>query len=340
MICPASGPDAPAAAGPLRRHGLRQGHRRRADLRRRRPAGGRTVWFAVAGSDNGRAPRRSAAQAPALADPAALLRATVARGRAAARAHAGRACPATGCSQRASRGASRTSPSPCRRPATSQVRITNAGKKYPAPDGQRSPRPAGSAPAGRTTRGCSRTDGEYTGFAAVAAGQFDGDQGPPARAARRQPGRQRHQRQGRARGDARRAGLLRRQRRPRQHRRDREVPEHRGAGVALDRATTGSATRCTTSRSATCGTSSASSTPTTTAGPRGSATSSATGMGEEKLDNTVYTIRGLRDLADLAAQQGRPRHAALGDRHGRRAARGASTAPGGTARPPTSTPTR
>ena len=27
-------------------------------------------------------------------------------------------------------------------------------------------------------------------------------------------------------------------------------------------------------------------------------------MGEEKLDNTVYTIRGLRDLADLARSKG------------------------------------
>ena len=51
-------------------------------------------------------------------------------------------------------------------------------------------------------------------------------------------------------------------------------------------------------------TSSASSTPTRTAGRRVSATSSVTGMGEEKLDNTVYTIRGLRDLADLAASKG------------------------------------
>ena len=52
-------------------------------------------------------------------------------------------------------------------------------------------------------------------------------------------------------------------------------------------------------------TSSTSSTRTATAGPRGSATSSAAGMGEEKLDNTVYTIRGLRDLADLARSSGR-----------------------------------
>ena len=28
------------------------------------------------------------------------------------------------------------------------------------------------------------------------------------------------------------------------------------------------------------------------------------GMGEEKLDNAVYTIRGLRDLADMAASKG------------------------------------
>ena len=47
-------------------------------------------------------------------------------------------------------------------------------------------------------------------------------------------------------------------------------------------------------------TSSTSSTRTATAGPRATATSSAPGMGEEKLDNTVYYIRGLYDLADMA----------------------------------------
>ena len=35
-------------------------------------------------------------------------------------------------------------------------------------------------------------------------------------------------------------------------------------------------------------------------------------MGEEKLDNTVYTIRGLRDLADMAASQGGPGHRRAG----------------------------
>ena len=37
-------------------------------------------------------------------------------------------------------------------------------------------------------------------------------------------------------------------------------------------------------------------------------------MGVEKLDNTVYTIRGLRDLADLAASKGDAATGGLGDR--------------------------
>ncbi len=42
------------------------------------------------------------------------------------------------------------------------------------------------------------------------------------------------------------------------------------------------------------------------------------GMGEEKLDNTVYTIRGLRDLADLAASKGDTATRTLGHGQGRR----------------------
>ena len=38
--------------------------------------------------------------------------------------------------------------------------------------------------------------------------------------------------------------------------------------------------------------------------PEGLGNVERTGMGEEKLDNTVATIRGLRDLADLAASKG------------------------------------
>src|SRR3954462_9339560 len=38
--------------------------------------------------------------------------------------------------------------------------------------------------------------------------------------------------------------------------------------------------------------------------PEGQGNVERPGMGEEKLDNTVYTDRGLRDLADLAARKG------------------------------------
>ncbi len=38
--------------------------------------------------------------------------------------------------------------------------------------------------------------------------------------------------------------------------------------------------------------------------PEGLGNVERAGMGEEKLDNTVYTIRGLRDLADLARSKG------------------------------------
>ena len=42
-------------------------------------------------------------------------------------------------------------------------------------------------------------------------------------------------------------------------------------------------------------------------------------MGEEKLDNTVYTIRGLYDLADMARATPRQRHRHVGRDHGARA---------------------
>ena len=64
------------------------------------------------------------------------------------------------------------------------------------------------------------------------------------------------------------------------------------------------------------------------------------GMGEEKLDNTVYTIRGLRDLADLAASKGDGATRSWATGEGRRPASSGSTPPGGTAPTPSSTPTR
>ena len=64
--------------------------------------------------------------------------------------------------------------------------------------------------------------------------------------------------------------------------------------------TTSSWRACIRSPRRTSSTSTRSSTSTTTAGPRARAMSSAPGMGQEKLDNGVYYIRALLDLADMA----------------------------------------
>ena len=63
------------------------------------------------------------------------------------------------------------------------------------------------------------------------------------------------------------------------------------------------------------------------------------GMGAEKLDVAVYTIRGLRDLADLAAARGDRATAAWATEQATRRER-TSSRPGGTAATPTRTPTR
>ena len=56
-------------------------------------------------------------------------------------------------------------------------------------------------------------------------------------------------------------------------------------------------------------------------------------MGEEKLDNAVYLIRGLYDFADMATRQEEDRRRQVGDRPRQQAARRSSTTPGGTRSP-------
>ena len=78
------------------------------------------------------------------------------------------------------------------------------------------------------------TDGEYTAFASVALGQFEPIK-EHLRALRDvNQGLNDASRQGRPRGGHRRLGVLRRQRRRGQHRRDSQVPERGGADLALD----------------------------------------------------------------------------------------------------------
>ncbi len=50
--------------------------------------------------------------------------------------------------------------------------------------------------------------------------------------------------------------------------------------------------------------------------PEGLGNVERTGMGPEKLDNTVYFIRGLYDLADMAQVEARRRHLRVGDQPG------------------------
>ena len=192
-------------------------------------------------------------------------------------------------------------------PTDLQIRWTNQGKQFPAPLGTVAARHAGSAPASRTTRGSSPP----TASTRPSPRSRSASSRPPrptcARCATsRTPQRPLGHR--RARGRHRRLGLVRpglgnrrRGERRLQHRRDGQVPERRRADLALDRRRPLPRRRCTTSRCATCTTSSTTLDADHDGWPEGSATSSAPGMGPEKLDNAVYFIRGLYDLADMAA---------------------------------------
>ena len=81
-----------------------------------------------------------------------------------------------------------------------KIRDVNEGKDYPAP--------VGTVDTARWFGAgfpdypwLFATDGEYTAYAAVAAGQFDTVKAAPARTARRQRHPEQPQRQGRPRGD-------------------------------------------------------------------------------------------------------------------------------------------
>ena len=156
------------------------------------------------------------------------------------------------------------------------------------------------------------TDGEYTAYAAVAAGQFDVIK-DHLRALRDvsevinpDSGKIVHE----VTPDG--AVFFGADADAGQHRRVVEVPLGGGAGLALDRRR-GLPRRPLPGQQAGDGVRRRRWTRTATVGPRGSATSSAPGMGEEKLDNAVYTIRGYADLADMARAVGRRRDPALGD---------------------------
>ncbi len=171
VICPASGPNTPAP--PERCEDTAYGRGTGGQLRYAVdvPRGGRTVWFSVAGSDNGLG-EATAQQAQALARPERLLAAKVAE-----RLRYDRRTdvdlPGDPLLARSIRWSKQNLLDSRQQSRNLQLRVTNAGTRYPAPAGT-------LAQADWLGAGWPDytwifgTDGEYTNFASVAAGQFDG----------------------------------------------------------------------------------------------------------------------------------------------------------------------
>jgi len=169
VICGPSGPDAPPAPARCDDTAYGKGTGGRLTYRVQVPAGQRTVWFSVAGSDHGLAEAQSA-QAQALAHPAELLAAKVAQRRAIA-AQSDVDLPGDP-ALAASVAWSKQNLADSRQQAQDlRLRVTNAGTRYPAPVGTL-PQAQWIGAGWPDYPWIFGTDGEYTAFAAVAAGQF------------------------------------------------------------------------------------------------------------------------------------------------------------------------
>jgi hypothetical protein len=165
VICPANGPD------PGRCDDTEIGKGTGGELRYvvNVPAGGTTVWFAVAGSDQGVDAAQSA-QAAALADPAGLLAAKVAHRRE-LNARTNVSLPGDPLLQASVAWSKQNLGDSVQEARNLQVRLVREGNQYPSP--------AGTVDRARWIGAgwpdypwLFATDGEYTAFAAVAAGQF------------------------------------------------------------------------------------------------------------------------------------------------------------------------
>ena len=306
-----------AAAERLRRRPVRQGRRRPAALpgRRSPPAARRRCGSPSPAPTRARA-RRDRELAAALRHPGRPVRGQDRRARGAGASARGSRSPATAGSQAAVDWGKQNMLDLTQLAEDLKIRWLDQGKEYPAPLGTVEQRPLGRRRLPRLP-----VDVRHRRRVHVVRERRDrpvrGDQGPHARAARHLRDRQR----------AARAIVTHevitdgsnwfgkdQQRRTPTHATPTRPSSSRapwrwsGAG----RATTGSATSCTTSRAA------------VRAvverldedgdgWPEGSGNVERAGMGAEKLDNTVYLIRGLYDLADMAQLQGRQRHRPLGD---------------------------
>ncbi|HEX5913012.1 MAG TPA: glycogen debranching protein, partial [Rubrobacter sp.] len=178
IICPASGPNAPPA--PPRcddtDYGKGKGGQLRYDVSI--PANGtETVWFAVAGADfDGETPADAKAEALAqheavLADPEALLRQKISD-RLALQENTKLSLPGNERLQESIDWSKQNLADSVQIAEDLEIRETNAGKNYPAPEGELAQmRFLGAGfPDYQWLFG---TDGEYTAFASVGVGQFE-----------------------------------------------------------------------------------------------------------------------------------------------------------------------
>jgi len=170
VICPASGPDAPEQ--PERcddtEYGRGTGGRLvyRVKLPADRPT---TVWFAVGGSDRSGAAAHAAVD-EVLADPAGVAAGTVA-GRVRDGSHSVVDLPGDRLLQRSIEWSKQNLLASVQEAHDLQLRVTNAGENFPAPEATlKTARWLGAGwPDYPWLFG---TDGEYTAFASVAMGQF------------------------------------------------------------------------------------------------------------------------------------------------------------------------
>jgi hypothetical protein len=169
VICPASGPDAPTQPAYCDDTEYGKGTGGALHYRVRVPAGGRTVWFAVAGSDNGAVAARRSFDA-ALDRPGRRLDAVLAA-RQQVNAWSRVAVPGDRLLERSIAWSKQNLAESVQQARDLKVRVTHAGTVYPAPKGT-------VARADWIGAGWPdypwlfATDGEYTGFASVASGQF------------------------------------------------------------------------------------------------------------------------------------------------------------------------
>jgi hypothetical protein len=171
VICPASGPDAPPQPPRCDDTAYGRGAGGRLSYQVEVPAGGSTtVWFAVAGSEAGAAEAHATADA-VLADPQALLDAKVAD-REALAARTRLDLPGDPDLAEAIDWSKQNLADSVQVVEDLELRETNAGKNYPPPEGELE-RIRFLGAGFPDYPWLFATDGEYTAFASVAVGQFE-----------------------------------------------------------------------------------------------------------------------------------------------------------------------